>query len=590
MRLWLPVKCAPPAFSCTVVSLQVVLVWLALFDFRSTPLLAADRWPCPGQYPPDDTEIADTYYGTVTLRAFHFPEKKADRTPDESGDLLGIGGGISEAMTEVKNYIERLKGIPPKATFLIRPTSSSSILFRSEGHFTVSLENQRPILNGQESTLDIKPADWRVTVDYERVSAGLALGFLEHPQGWDAELELNPQVALLRGSLHPVLNGTLRISLRKEKDFWLELDLRGSSRTELDRTFDPVLLQPDKLEKPTTPHLGEDSQIRFSDLGGDVTIRRWNPKTGDFDEFMAKLNQPLLWGDEIITSDDSEALLTFPDLSSFTQTSETRIYLPYPYKDESNLQLLWGNIKINAEHMLKYGTMKVEMSQAVMGIKGTVVTCSESRAGSEVRVLEGAVTFTHRRTGENTTLEAGQCQLATRSGFEAVRSFDVDKERTNWAEIERSTPPGSRRTYEHPTGLYTLRIPDDWTIREKQRNRVADPEFDSLVSQDGKLVIIVARKLVATTTPIGTLHTFRAEKEREKREIPDSLTSQMLLLSRVPAVRVGYASKSFCIWRMAAVQQNQRIILNVVAYGHTNSRDFPKAASRILSSLEWASE
>ena len=108
----------------------------------------------------------------------------------------------------------------------------------------------------------------------------------------------------------------------------------------------------------------------------------------------------LPYGTMIKQQDNSYVLLSFPDMTTFETEKEGIIVLSNPPEKESQIQLLWGNLKVNVKKMLKDGSMDIEMSQAVLGIKGTTFLLKEDGITSSLKVLDGTVQFTSKTTGQ----------------------------------------------------------------------------------------------------------------------------------------------------------------------------------------------
>lgn len=178
----------------------------------------------------------------------------------------------------------------------------------------------------------------------------------------------------------------------------------------------------------------EDSGAAFSDLAGQVEINIPNPD-GTYDEenwTSAKLNRKSLpVGTHIKTMEKSTAIISYSDMSTFILKPETEIVLSSPSARDSQIQLLYGNLMANVRKMLKDGTMQVEMSQAVAGIKGTRFITTENEKESKLEVTEGTVAFTHKKTKEKTLVSTGESVIATSKGFEPKTKFNpssLDKE------------------------------------------------------------------------------------------------------------------------------------------------------------------
>jgi ferric-dicitrate binding protein FerR (iron transport regulator) len=113
----------------------------------------------------------------------------------------------------------------------------------------------------------------------------------------------------------------------------------------------------------------------------------------------------------------------------------TTIILSSPIKKQSKIALLAGNIWANVKKMLKDGTMDIEMSQGVAGIKGTIFVCEENGGSSTLKVIEGDVQFTDKTTGRTTPVTSGNMITA---GEEAVplSDFNILKEYAGWTKYD----------------------------------------------------------------------------------------------------------------------------------------------------------
>lgn len=178
---------------------------------------------------------------------------------------------------------------------------------------------------------------------------------------------------------------------------------------------------------PTT-----DSGVRFSDIWGEVSVVGCNGLLDEEWEF-AELGMTLHVEDHIKTGyDDSGAILSLPDLTIFKMRPNTEIVLSNPPESESKIKLLAGKVWANVQRMVENGSMEVEMSEAVAGIKGTIFVAEETDAGSRLKVIEGVVEFTSTATGEIVSVSAGEAVQATSSGMDSKVSFDVQQEIANW--------------------------------------------------------------------------------------------------------------------------------------------------------------
>ncbi len=174
---------------------------------------------------------------------------------------------------------------------------------------------------------------------------------------------------------------------------------------------------------------GEDSGVRISGITGEVYIR---PHSDEDAWRGAGLKSIIKTGDHIRTGENSIVILSLPDYSKFVMRPETEIIIDTPPEKDSKLALVAGNIWINVKKMLKDGSMEVQMSQAVAGIKGTIIVCEETGTSSILKVLEGTASFKSRTTGEELIVDAGEMAIATASGLSRPQSFKIEEEEKSW--------------------------------------------------------------------------------------------------------------------------------------------------------------
>lgn len=176
-----------------------------------------------------------------------------------------------------------------------------------------------------------------------------------------------------------------------------------------------------------------DSNIRFSDYQGEVMVR---PCIDQDAWYGAELDMVLHVEDHIKTGEDSTAVLTLEDMTTFKMKPESEIVLTQPSKRESKIRLVLGRIKANVKKMLKDGTMEVEMSQAVCGIKGTTFIAEETGTESTLKVIEGTVEFTRKSTGKKEMISSGESITATSDGLQEKTSFEIENENKQWDLIQ----------------------------------------------------------------------------------------------------------------------------------------------------------
>ena len=189
---------------------------------------------------------------------------------------------------------------------------------------------------------------------------------------------------------------------------------------------------PGPTEKPCA-----DAGTRFSSLSGQVEVAHEGPDKLVWD--VAKMNTVLCVDDHVKTAEDSTAIIGWADLSTFLLKPESEIVCSSPPSHDSKIGLVLGNIWVNVKKMANNGTMEVDMSQAVAGIKGTTFVLGETGSASTLKVIEGTVAFTSKATGKTVAVSAGQTVQADRTGLSAVTSFDATAESADWAKLGAGT-------------------------------------------------------------------------------------------------------------------------------------------------------
>ena len=186
----------------------------------------------------------------------------------------------------------------------------------------------------------------------------------------------------------------------------------------------PVISQ-QTVEK--TPKKNDDSPARFIGVKGQVEFSH-----DGIEWRIAKTDSVLQEGDHIKTAEDAFALLSFGDMSVLEVKPESHIVLAGKSESESKLKLVLGHIWVNVKKMIKDGSMEVDSSQAVCGIKGTTFELWETgvRKSSIIKVTEGVVAFRNKNTGQTVDVGAGQTVSATPAGFvNSWALFNTSKEK-----------------------------------------------------------------------------------------------------------------------------------------------------------------
>lgn len=181
---------------------------------------------------------------------------------------------------------------------------------------------------------------------------------------------------------------------------------------------------------PTT-----DSGYRFNDFNGHISIYACNDPDKEA-EFSPEMDMVLHRNDYIITHEDSTVDIAIANYGNYHMAPESSLILGYDSEKRSALKILAGRIKANVTELLKHGTMTVEMSQAVAGIKGTIFVVEETGTESTLKVLEGLVEFTSNSTAKSEMIGAGESITATPEGLEKKESFDIEVENKIWKDLE----------------------------------------------------------------------------------------------------------------------------------------------------------
>lgn len=195
-----------------------------------------------------------------------------------------------------------------------------------------------------------------------------------------------------------------------------------------------------------------DAGMRFSGMTGQVEYCL--PKLDCDDEASWKLAKLDSQGfppyTHIRTAEDSTAILSFADMSTFVLKPESHVVLDTPPGPESKVKLVAGNIWANIKKMVKDGSMSVEMNQAVCGIKGTTFVLEETGATSTLKVIEGKVSMTPKSGGAAVMVTDGQTVTATAQGLGPIEKFDAPAESAIWEGLRVPSPKAVAGTVEQP--------------------------------------------------------------------------------------------------------------------------------------------
>lgn len=177
----------------------------------------------------------------------------------------------------------------------------------------------------------------------------------------------------------------------------------------------------------------KDSGVRFSGLNGQIEVYLPGSKTWT----LAKWDQEIPVGTRIKVGnedgdDESSAVLSFADMSTFVLRSGSEIVITGPPNKKDRASLVRGSIWANVKKMIKDGSMDIKMNQAVASIKGTTFVLEETGSSSTLKVIEGIVDFKSKKDGKIIKVNAREKIVATKDGFEDKTNFDADKENADW--------------------------------------------------------------------------------------------------------------------------------------------------------------
>ncbi|MDQ8154503.1 MAG: FecR domain-containing protein [Gemmatimonadota bacterium] len=219
-------------------------------------------------------------------------------------------------------------------------------------------------------------------------------------------------------------------------------------------TGKPVPMPPPLLQPTPAPPVAKRcrsgtgySGAHFSGLTGQVSVR---PDARPDAWITAKLDTELCTEDHIKTDDESTAILSLADMSTFILRPQSEVIVVTPPEKMSKVALAAGNIWTNVRKMMKDGTMEIDLNQAVTGIKGTTLALSTSPLASTVQVFEGTVEFRSKATGATVLVHAGESITATARGFSPVTRFDIARETAAWNALGASGASGGGATSPAP--------------------------------------------------------------------------------------------------------------------------------------------
>jgi len=184
----------------------------------------------------------------------------------------------------------------------------------------------------------------------------------------------------------------------------------------------------------------KDTGMRFSGMTGQVEYLLPGKDSEDEDNWkLANLNDAYFPpGTHIRTQEESSAILSFSDMSTFVLKPESEVIIITPPEKESKIKMVAGSIWVNVKKMIKEGSMEIEMNQAVAGIKGTTLVLSDDGKISTLKVIEGEVVFISKFDDKKITVGGGSMVSASNIGLGGVEIFDVVNEIDDWDAVSNN--------------------------------------------------------------------------------------------------------------------------------------------------------
>jgi hypothetical protein len=156
--------------------------------------------------------------------------------------------------------------------------------------------------------------------------------------------------------------------------------------------------------------------ISVGDVSGQVKVL----PAGQQDAWtQANDSSSLSQGSQIKTEENTGSL-KLGGTTTLQMQPNTMVEVESQSGNNSTLLLHIGEFTADVKNMPSGSTLKVEMSQGVAEIKGTIFTVTETGTKSTLSVQEGTVAFTSKFDGETVNVSAGKTITATSLGFEST--------------------------------------------------------------------------------------------------------------------------------------------------------------------------
>jgi hypothetical protein len=299
---------------------------------------------------------------------------------------LQVTKGAKAAVAGTEWDWEKLRNDP--ATFRDLPVTMrfaqgrQALDFWAEGSDEDSATSISALLSNGRLTADTSVGEWKVELD---AAAGVNRTV---PQRWDPSLMDWVENEIL-GQVKYVVLGHAVATHGSEQEGMVRVTIAFGVATPAKHAPDPAAWREPPEPRPViriNPSAFVDSGVRFSGVSGQVDIRPHN----DEDAWkVAGLKSVIHLDDHIRTGEDSSAILSFSDMTTYVMGPNSEVVIDTPPERDSKWVLVFGKIWSNVKKMIKDGTMDVQVSQAVAGIKCTVFVCEAYGTESIIKVFKG---------------------------------------------------------------------------------------------------------------------------------------------------------------------------------------------------------
>lgn len=215
------------------------------------------------------------------------------------------------------------------------------------------------------------------------------------------------------------------------------------------------------------------SGVSISDVHGEVFVI---PADNPDDFYFAEPGIMLCMGDIVETRGNSGAILSLRDMTTYVMSSNSNVRIGEKEKSTTGIALLTGHVFVNFKRMLKDGSMDIEMSQAVAGIKGTSFFISDDGNTSTVKVVSGSVEVTPK-TGRPVIVNSEEAitvtnkQAGNKTKFDTKQEFDkFGTKQKEWIQKDMGSKFSNMLGWEsHTIGNVTFAIPGNWKYEVMQQ-------------------------------------------------------------------------------------------------------------------------